>query len=357
MTGSDRSAARRVAVWGTGGVGSIAIGSITRRADLDLVAVRVHDPAKSGRDAGELAGIGPIGLTASDDPDRLLAAGPECVCYAADGAGRDDGAVDDIVWLLEHGIDVVTVSLPGLVHPDAYEARHRDRLAAAAAKGGATVYASGIEPGFAADHLPLTLLTLSDEVRSVRTQEIFLYDRYPNAFAMHDVFGFGRPEADVCLMELAGVQAITWGPPVRMVADALGWTVDRIDERYEKRTTDRRLEVASGPIEAGTVGAVRFETIAVVDGRDAVIIEHVNRMAPDLAPDWPGAERDGTYRIQIDGSPTLDCTLVLGTDETASADGMIATTMRIVNAIIPVGDAPPGITSSLHLPLTLPSGH
>jgi hypothetical protein len=347
--------ARRVAVWGTGGVGSIAIGSITRRADLDLVAVRVHDPGKSGRDAGELAGIDPIGLTASDDPEHLLAADPECVCYAADGAGRDDGAVDDIVWLLEHGIDVVTVSLPGLVHPAAYEARHRDRLAAAAAEGGATVYASGIEPGFAADHLPLTLLTLSDEVRSVRTQEIFLYDRYPNAFAMHDVFGFGRPEADVCLMELDGVQSITWGPPVRMVAEALGWTVDRIDERYEKRTTDRRLEVASGPIEAGTVGAVRFET-AVVGGRDAVVIEHVNRMAPDLAPDWPQAERDGTYRIQVDGSPALDCTLVLGTDETASADGMVATTMRIVNAIHAVGDAPPGIVSSLDLPLTLPTG-
>src|SRR6185436_18605736 len=142
-----------------------------------------------------------------------------------------------------------------------------------------TAYASGIEPGFAADQLPLTLLTMSDTVTSVRTQEIFRYDTYPDAFTMHDVFGFGHPADHRCLMELPGVQQMTWGPPVRMVAEALGWDVERIDETYEKRTTDRRLDVASGPIEAGTVGAVRFETIAVVDGRPAVIIEHVNRMA------------------------------------------------------------------------------
>ena len=78
--------------------------------------------------------------------------------------------------------------------------------------------------------------------------------------------------------------------------------------------------MAAGTIEAGTVGAVRFETIGVVDGRDAIVIEHVNRMAPDLAPEWPTAERDGTYRIAIEGDPDLQCELTVGaTPETASA--------------------------------------
>jgi hypothetical protein len=79
-----------------------------------------------------------------------------------------------------------------------------------------------------------------------------------------------------------------------MVADHMGVQLDEIRETYDKRVTDRRLEVAAGVIEPGTVAAVRFETIGVVDGRDAIVIEHINRVSNDVAPDWPTA-RDGTY--------------------------------------------------------------
>jgi hypothetical protein len=345
---------RRVVVWATGWVGRLAIAAIHRRPDLELVGVWVHSADKVGRDAGELAGIGPIGVVASGDADALLALAPDCVCYTASGPERDAVAVPDMARMLAAGINVVTVSVAGLVYPDGYDPGAREALAAAATAGGATLYASGIEPGFAGDQLPLTLLTMSSTVRSVRTQEIFGYQDYPVAFMMYDVFGFGRPTDYRAIMSLPGVQTGTWGPPIRMVAAAMGVELDEIHETYETVVTPRRLEVAAGVIEAGTVGAVRFETIGVVDGRDAIVIEHVNRMAPDLAPHWPIAAREGTYRIVIDGSPSMDCTLTLGTDATASDEGMVATTMRIVNAIPAVCAAAPGLVSSLELPLTLP---
>lgn len=345
----------RVVGWSTGWVGRLAISAIARRPDLNLVGVWVHSPDKVGVDAGELAGIGPIGVTATDDVDALLTLAPDCVCYSASGPERDAAAVRDYARMLEAGINVVSVSVAGLVFPDRYEPAVRDRLRAAAEAGGATLYASGIEPGFAADQLPLTLLTMSSRIESVRTQEIFLYDRYPVEFTMREVFGFGQPLDHQPLMALPGVQSGTWGPPVQMVAHALGVELDEIRETYEREVTPRRLDVACGVIEPGTVGAVRFETIGVVDGRDAIVIEHVNRMAADLAPDWPTAERDGTYRIRVDGEPAMSCELVLGTDAaTVSDDGMVATTMRLVNAIPYVCDAPPGLVSSLDLPLTLP---
>jgi hypothetical protein len=155
-------------------------------------------------------------------------------------------------------------------------------------------------------------------------------------------------------MSSEGAQVGTWGPPVQMVAHALGVELDTIRETYDRRVTERTLEVAAGVIEAGTVGAIRMETIGVVRGEDAIIIEHVNRMADDLAPDWPQSSRDGTYRIVIDGNPNLQCEMTVGTEITASADGMVATAMRCVNAIPFVVDAPPGLVSSLDLPLTLP---
>ena len=344
----------RVVVWATGWTGTLAIRSIHRRPDLDLVGVWVHNPEKDGRDAGELAGIGPIGLAATIDADALLDLAPDCVVYTASGPERDAVAVPDYERMLERGINVVTVSSPGLVFPAGFDAPVRDRLAAAAAKGGASLYSSGIEPGFAGDQLVLTLLTMSDTVTSVRTQEIFRYDTYPVTFMMFDVFGFGKPMDYTPLMSYEGAQLTTWGPPVRMVAHALGVELDGIRETYERRVTDRRLEVAAGVIEAGTVGAIRMETIGVVDGRDAIVIEHVNRMADDVAPDWPTADRDGTYRIAVEGNPGYQCELTLGTAETAADEGMVATTQRIVNAVPMVVDAAPGLVDSLDLPLTLP---
>jgi hypothetical protein len=344
----------RVVVWATGWTGTLAVRAIHRRPDLELVGVWVHSPDKVGRDAGELADVGPLGIEATHDTEALLDLAPDCVCYTASGPDRDAVAVPDYVAMLERGINVVTVSSPGLVFPAGFDAPVRDRLADAAARGGASLYASGIEPGFAGDQLVLTLATMSESITSIRTQELFRYDEYPVTFMMFDVFGFGKPMDYVPLMSYEGAQLTTWGPPVRMVAHALGVELDGIRETYERRVTDRTLEVAAGVIEAGTVGAIRMETIGVVDDRDAIVIEHVNRMADDVAPDWPKADRDGTYRIVVDGNPGMQCELTVGTPQTASAEGMVATTSRIVNAIPHVVDAPPGLVSSLDLPLTLP---
>jgi 2,4-diaminopentanoate dehydrogenase len=344
----------RVVQWSTGGVGALAVAAISGRPDLELVGVWVHSPDKAGRDAGELAGIGAVGVRATSDVDEVLALAPDCVCYTASGESRPTEAIDDFCRILEAGINVVTTSVPGLLYPAGFDATEVARIEDACQRGKASLYASGIEPGFAGDHLVLTLTTMSQRIRSIRTQEIFGYEHYPVEFTMFEVFGFGKPLDHRCLMELPGVQTSAWGPPVQLVADQLGVELDEIRETYEKRVTDRTLEVAAGTIPSGTVGAVRFETIGVVDGRDAIVIEHINRMAPDLAADWPTAERDGTYRIKIEGEPTLTCDLHVGTAESFSFDGMLATTMRVVNAIRFVCAAASGIVTATDLPLTLP---
>ncbi len=346
----------RTVQWSTGYVGSLAIRAISERPDLDLAGVWVHTAEKAGRDAGELAGIGAVGVTATTDAAALLALAPDCVCYTASGESRPAEAVDDLCRMLAAGINVVTTSIPGLLYPPGYEPADVARLEAACRAGGASLYSSGIEPGFSGDHLVLVLSTLTHRIRSVRTQEIFTYADYPVAFTIFEVFGFGKPVGHQCIMELPGVQRSAWGPPVQMVADRLGVQLDEIRETYDKRVTDRPLVTAAGPIDAGTVGAVRFETIGVVDGRDAIVIEHVNRMAADLAPDWPTADRDGTYRIVFDGEPGLTCELQVGSPADFSDAGMLATAMRVVNAIPHVCAAAPGIVTATDLPLTLPVG-
>src|SRR6478736_6217035 len=102
------AARSRVVVWSTGGVGSNAIRAIARRPDLDLVGVWVHSEEKVGRDVGELAGIGPLGVMATSDVDALIALRPDCAIYAASGPERGAGAAPDYERLLRAGINVVT---------------------------------------------------------------------------------------------------------------------------------------------------------------------------------------------------------------------------------------------------------
>jgi len=347
---------KRVVQWSSGGCGAIAVRAIAERSDLDLVGLWVHSDEKQGKDAGELVGGDTLGIEATNDVETLLALAPDCVCYTAAGESRVQECIDDYCRLLESGSNVVSTSVPGLLHPAAFDPRVTGRIDAACRRGGTSLYVSGIEPGFAADHLVLTLATMSNRIESVRTQEHFTYTDYPVPFTIFEVFGFGKSLDHRCIMELPGVQASAWAPPVRMVADQLGVKLDEIRETYEKAPAPRRLEIAAGVIEEGTVGAVRFETIGVVDGRDAIVIEHINRMALDIAPEWPSAPRDGMYRIEITGDPDMQCEMSVGSPEDFSDQGMVATTMRVVNAIPFVCDAAPGIVTSADLPLTLPRG-
>lgn len=346
----------RIAVISTGGVGSLALRAINRRAHLELVGVWVHSPEKTGRDVGDIVGLGHVGVTTTADLNDIIALKPDCVVYAATSAEMDAAAVRDYVRLLAAGINVVTTNTPGMMFPDRWIPVLADQVRAAALAGDVTIYTSGIEPGFAGDQFAVLLSTLSNTIRSVRAQEIFDYSAYPNEYLMLNAMGFGRPLEFTPLLELEGAQQFAWGPPIGLVARALGVELDNVTERYERVETPRDLHVACGLIPAGTCGAVRAETTGVVNGHPVITIEHINRMAPDLAPEWASAP-NGTYRIVIEGQPRIQCDLRLGTEDTpvsANDNAMEATAMRVVNAIPYVVDAAPGIATSLDLPITAP---
>ncbi|OBB46015.1 dihydrodipicolinate reductase [Mycobacterium sp. 852002-51961_SCH5331710] len=346
----------RVAVISTGWISSLSIRAIARRPHLDLVGVWVHSTEKVGGDAGEIVGLGPIGMITTGDLDDIIAARPDCVVYGAASPEMDAAAVRDYLRLLNAGLNVVTTNTPGMMFPDRWIPQLADQVRAAALSGGATIYTSGIEPGFAGDQLAVLLSTLSNTIRSIRAQEIFDYSAYPNRDLMIDAMGFGKPLDFTPLLELDGAQQFAWGPPIGLVARALGVELEKVTESYERVLTPRDLHVACGTIPAGTCGAVRAETTGIVDGHPVITIDHINRMAPDLAPEWASAP-NGTYRLIIDGQPHIRCDLNLGTEDTpesANANAMEATAMRVVNAIPYVVDAAPGIATSLDLPITAP---
>src|SRR6478752_2413682 len=336
----------RTVVWATGGVGSIAIDAVRRRPDLELVGVWVHSDAKVGRDAGELAGGAPMGVPATNDADALIALSPDCVVYTASGPDRDGAAVPDYVKLLEAGINVVSTSSTSLVHPSSYFAADwRAELERAAKAGNASFYASGIFPGFASDQLALLMTTQSKSIRTITVADV-----------MMDGMGFGRPLDFEPMLKTPGFIELAWKAPIALIAQGLGVDVDEVRGSLDRRLTDRDIEVAFGTIPAGTCGAVRTRAAGVVDGREAIVVEHIIRMARDVGPDWPTSEFDATYRVDIEGDPDVHCAMTLGEAEGHGAGhaAMAATAMRVLNAVPFVVDAAPGLLSSLDIPTTLP---
>jgi hypothetical protein len=347
----------RTVVWSTGGVGAIAIDAIRHRPDLKLVGVWVHSPDKVGKDAGELAGGEPMGVAATNHADALIALAPDCVVYAASGPERDVAAVPDYLRLLEAGINVVSTSSTSLVYPPSYFApQWRDQLEVAANAGRASLYVSGIFPGFASDQLALLMTTQSKKIRSITASEVALNDHYPVADVMMDGMGFGRPLDYEPMLKTPGFIEMAWKAPIYLIGKGLGVEVDEVRGSLDRELSDRDINVAFGTIKAGTCGAVRTRAAGVVDGRGAIVIEHVIRMARDVAPDWPSSEFDATYRVDIVGDPDIHCEMALGEAEghRAGRAAMTATAMRVVNAIPFVVEAPPGLLSSLDIPTTLP---
>jgi 2,4-diaminopentanoate dehydrogenase len=352
----------KVAVWATGGVGRFAIRTIIDRPNLELAGAWVHSPHKAGQDIGTLAGIEPIGISATSDEAQLLAGDADCVVYAAPAGSRPKAALDDLCRILAAGKNIVTTSLPGLVYQrGSLSDRYLGAIRQAAQKGSSSIFSSGIEPGFGCDLFPIALMSMSHKVYSVRGIEITNYSQYPVEFDMRELFGFGQPLDYQGGLNSRGVLTWGWGAAVTMVADAVNVQLDEIRESCEFQPTPRRLDTASGAIEAGTVGATRARCVGVVDGAEVITIEHVDRMADDLAPDWPkgrSGKTDGVWRVIIDGEPSFDAEFEVGfrPHESANNHGLLATGMRAVNAIPWVCDAEPGIVDALHLPLTSPLG-
>ena len=173
---------------------------------------------------------------------------------------------------------------------------------------------------------------------------------------MMNGLGFGHPLDFEPMLKTPGFIEMAWAAPIHLMAAGLGVEVEEVRGSLDRRLTDRDIEVAFGTIKAGTCGAVATRAAGVVNGREAIVIEHIIRMARDVAPDWLASEFDATYRVDIEGEPDIHCAMNLGDAEGHGAGraAMAATAMRVVNAIPYVIDAPAGLLSSLDMPNTLP---
>jgi 2,4-diaminopentanoate dehydrogenase len=342
----ERALSTRVIQWGTGNTGRLAVGHLARRADLDLVGVRVYNPDKVGRDAGEVCGIDPIGLIATDDREALLALPADVVLYMAASEANMMTSVVDIMDLLRSGKNVVTTGSL-FVDPAALDADLHAAITGACAEGQTTFLGLGMHPGYLAEVLAPVMSRLSSTVTRISCREILNYANYPVRDMIFESMGFGyTPDDPTPVMHDVSTLTSLWLGPARVLAAALGLEVDKVEPYRDVVVTEHDIEVSAGHIAAGTVGAMRMGLRATC-GDVELVVEHITRMDNALAPEWP---RDEGWEAQYDGEPSLLVRLQIGIHgEDHTDQACLSTAMHAIWAIPAVVTAEPGVLTLAEL--------
>jgi len=340
----------RVVHFGTGYSGVHALRGVIDHPELELVGLVVHSDDKAGRDAGEIAGIGPVGVLATQDLDAALAVGADAFCYMATTHGRFKAAIAEVCQILESGTNVVTTSFGLLIHPGSARPDVLARLDDAARRGGASLLSTGIEPGFFSDYLPVVLSGCAHRLDSLRVYELAVYESgHQSDEVAFTICGFGQPvDTAPPIVDPAGM--LPWAGVVRSIAEQLGVALDGIETSYELLPADEAFDYQGRRIEAGTIAGFRFEIAGVVGGQTRFAVEHITRTRADQAPHWPSSAAGDVYRVVLDGSPHLECEFSFREGDDHLAGGFNITAMRAVNAIPALCAADAGVVSTFDLP-------
>ena len=344
--------ALRVIQWATGSVGKAAIDCIVQHPDLELVGCWVHSQDKHGKDVGDIVGTSSLGVTATTSIDDILATEADAVVYTP-----LIGNTGEVAALLRSGKNVITPI--GWFYPTERQAA---RLGPACTEGNVSVHGTGIHPGGVTEVFSLMLSAMSSAVTFVRAEEFSDIRTYGAPDVVRHIMGFGWTREEAEKGPMLKMMSGLFTQSMDMVLQALG-LADRAEMRtvHDMAVATAPIESPIGPIEPGRVAGQRFHLEAVVDGEEVVRVG-VNWLMGEenLDPAWTlGGER---YEIEVKGNPDCFVTITGWQPETVEAGlinnpGIVATAAHCVNAVPYVCAAPPGIVTSLELPLVAGRAH
>jgi len=353
----------RVIQWATGNTGQRALREVIRHPGLDLVGVLVYDQAKEGVDAGKLCDEGTTGVLATTDREAVLQLDADCCVYMPRATGRgksragltEGDLVADLVALLEAGTNVVTTVSDLFGRGARLSDENRARLLAACEKGNASVWASGSDPGFITETLPMALLSVQRQVDLIELEEFGDLSHRPSAHMFMEQMRFGKPVSEFDPDRRKNHLFGEYQPPLSVLADLAGFEIDEWTAEGGVAAAKEDLTIVAGEIKKGTAAAQRVVIHGRSGGTDKIRFTQYGFVAMDVDPDW-GLQPTG-WRIRIHGDAPFDVSLPFPVplDDLASyvpafnANGP-------VNAIPYVCAAPAGVLTTEDLPHILPRG-
>lgn len=324
----------RVMIMGLGPIGAGVARQIAARKDFRIVSAVDVDPAKAGRDLGEVIGLGRrAGVRVGPDPVAAIKkTRPHVAILCTSSALK--AVWPQIEAVLKLKVPIVSTT-EELSYPWFSNRPLARRIDTAARKAKVAVVGTGVNPGFAMDALPLTLTAICERVDAVHVDRV--QDARIRRLPFQQKIGSGlTPEQFAEKVKALTVRHVGLTESVAMIADGLGWRLDRVTDEIQPKIAEAPVESQFLKVDAGRVCGIVQDGIGYSGGRPVIVL-HMEA--------YLGAPE--TYdSVRIEGSPNLHVKALGG------YHGDVATTSITVNTIPKALAAPPGLHTmrSLALP-------
>lgn len=323
----------RVMFMGLGPIGCAVVKQVAARKGFKIVGAIDVDPAKAGQDLGDVAGLGrKLRVKVSADAAAALkAAKPDVVAHCTVSSIK--AAVPQLRTILKARVPVVS-STEELSYPWRANRASAKKIDEMARKAKVAVLGTGINPGFAMDALPIVLSGICQDVQRVQVDRI--QDARIRRLPFQKKIGATLAPAQFeALVRTKAVRHVGLTESVSMLADALGFKVDRITDEIQPKIAAERIKSDFLTVEPGRVCGIVQDGVGYRKG-EPVISLHMEA--------YLGAPE--TYdEVRLEGSPNLRVRAIGG------YHGDIATASILVNSLPKVIDAPPGLHTMRTLPI------
>jgi len=322
----------RVIQYGLGPIGRAVARHVVERAGLKLVGGIDIDPFKVGKDLGEVIGLGrALGFVVAESLAQVLAQ-TEADLVLHTTSSYLQMFNDQIVEILEAGLDVVStaeeLTFPWLAHPE--EAIEIDDMAK---RIGKTVLATGVNPGFLMDSLPLSLTAICQRVDRIEVTRVINATTRRRPFQAK--IGSGMTVKDFrAKMDASRIGHVGLPESVGMVFDTLGKKLTRYESNIEPMVADRPIKTEHFEVQTGQVRGIKQAARAYTDEGMFMNLTFIAALE----------EADDGDTIKITGEPDLEIKL-------KGTNGDIATVAIAVNAIHRMREAAPGLVTMRDLPI------
>lgn len=323
-----------VVQYGIGPIGQSCLRTILSKKDhINLVGVIDIDPAKAGKDVSEILGLdAPTGVIVSPDADKVLSSTkPDVVVHTTSSFLAR--MYDQLILCARHGASVISsteeLSYPYVRHPEI--SAELDRVAR---ENGVTLLGTGVNPGYAMDALALMATGVCNEVRSVTIHREV--DAGLRRLPLQQKVGAGITEAEFAEKKATGLFGhIGLVESIRMVADGLGWNIDRIVEHLDPVISSKEVVTPYLTVKKGSIAGIHHHAYGY-DG-DTLLLTLDLKM-------FVGAE-DPRDAVKVDGDPPMDLVVKGG------IFGDTATVATLINGIPQAFFAEPGLKTVKDVPL------
>jgi hypothetical protein len=323
----------RVLHFGLGPIGAAIVKQVATRAGFKIVGGVDIDPAKANRDLGDVVGMSKrLDVKVWTDAAKALKSlKPDVVVLCTSSSIKK--VMPQIEMILKAKKPIVStteeLSYPGYTH-----IRQARQIHAWAKKAKVGVLSTGVNPGFAMDALPIALTAVCERVDRITVHRV--QDARVRRLPFQQKIGAGlTTEQFQRKVDDGSVRHVGFTESIAMIADALGWTLDRITDDLQPKLAKVTISSEFLAVDPGYVCGIIQDGVGYRKG-EPVIRLHMEA--------YLGAP-ESYDSIEIDGSPRLSMKIAGG------IHGDLATASIVVNSIPKVLEAPPGLHTMRDLPL------